>query len=99
MPAENKITFGEMREMGVRGLLIYCSDYHCSHSIVISADRCRMMSGSPTSSRVSSAERAASAVLTFGRSSSRRDKGISIVAAAATEPIGKLPVECRWRGV
>jgi hypothetical protein len=22
-----KITFGEMREMGVRGLLIYCADF------------------------------------------------------------------------
>jgi hypothetical protein len=33
-----KITFGEMREMGVRGLLVYCSDYHCSHSIAITAD-------------------------------------------------------------
>jgi hypothetical protein len=26
------ITFGDMRESGVRGLLIYCTDYHCSHS-------------------------------------------------------------------
>jgi hypothetical protein len=34
-----KITFGEMREMGVRGVLVYCSDYRCSHSIVLSADR------------------------------------------------------------
>jgi hypothetical protein len=34
-----KITFGEMREMGVRGVLVYCADYHCSHSIAISADR------------------------------------------------------------
>jgi hypothetical protein len=25
-----KITFAEMRFSGVRGLLIYCSDYHCS---------------------------------------------------------------------
>ena len=31
-----KITFGEMRSAGVRGLLIYCSDYHCSHSTAIS---------------------------------------------------------------
>ena len=23
-----KITFAEMREMGVRGLLVYCPDYH-----------------------------------------------------------------------
>ncbi len=34
-----KITFAEMREMGVRGLLIYCSDYRCSHSMAISGDR------------------------------------------------------------
>jgi hypothetical protein len=34
-----KITFGEMRESGVRGVLIYCSDYKCSHSIAISADQ------------------------------------------------------------
>ena len=33
-----KITFAEMREMGVRGILIYCADYHCSHSIAISGD-------------------------------------------------------------
>jgi hypothetical protein len=24
-----KITFGEMRDAGVRGVLIYCSDYKC----------------------------------------------------------------------
>src|SRR3954465_14011050 len=28
-----------MREMGIRGLLVYCSDYRCSHSGKISADR------------------------------------------------------------
>jgi hypothetical protein len=33
-----KITFAEMRDMGVRGLLVYCADYRCSHSIAISAD-------------------------------------------------------------
>ena len=33
-----KITFGELREMGVRGVLIYCSDYKCSHWTAISAD-------------------------------------------------------------
>jgi hypothetical protein len=31
-----KITFADMR---VRGLLIYCSDYKCSHLITMSADR------------------------------------------------------------
>jgi hypothetical protein len=39
MPDRPKITFGEMREMGVRGLLIYCADYRCSHSIAISGDQ------------------------------------------------------------
>jgi len=37
-----KITFGEMRSSGVRGLLIYCRDYKCSHMIKIApadADR------------------------------------------------------------
>jgi hypothetical protein len=35
-----KITFAEMREQkGLRGNLIYCADYHCSHSTAISADR------------------------------------------------------------
>jgi hypothetical protein len=29
--ALQKITFGDMRESGVRGVLIYCSNYHCSH--------------------------------------------------------------------
>lgn len=34
-----KVTLGEMRTSGVRGLLIYCADYRCSHWIAISADR------------------------------------------------------------
>jgi hypothetical protein len=36
MPAitrPEKITFGEMRDAGVRGILVDCSDYKCSHSI------------------------------------------------------------------
>jgi hypothetical protein len=33
-----KITFADMRAQGVRGLLIYCADYKCSHSIAISGD-------------------------------------------------------------
>jgi len=33
-----KITFAEMRESGIRGLLVYCADYRCSHSITISGD-------------------------------------------------------------
>jgi hypothetical protein len=34
-----KITFGEMRDTGVHGVLIYCQDFHCSHSTAISADQ------------------------------------------------------------
>jgi hypothetical protein len=34
-----KISLGDMRDMGVRGLLIYCQDFHCSHSTAISANQ------------------------------------------------------------
>ena len=34
-----RITFGEMRASGVRGVLIYCSDFRCSRSVAISGDR------------------------------------------------------------
>jgi hypothetical protein len=34
-----KITFADMRDMSVRGLLIYCSDYKCSHLVTMSGDR------------------------------------------------------------
>lgn len=36
---EQKITFGKMRNSGVRGILIYCSDYCCSHLVTMSADQ------------------------------------------------------------
>lgn len=39
MRRQQKITLGEMRESGVRGLLVYCSDYRCSHSTQLSADQ------------------------------------------------------------
>jgi hypothetical protein len=32
-----KITLGEMREMGLGGILV--ADYRCSHSVALSADR------------------------------------------------------------
>jgi hypothetical protein len=38
MERPQKITFGEMRESGVRGVLVYCSDYKCSHYVTASAD-------------------------------------------------------------
>jgi hypothetical protein len=33
-----KITFAEMRNSGVRGILVYCRDYRCTHSIALMAD-------------------------------------------------------------
>jgi hypothetical protein len=39
MSPPEKITFGEMREMGVRGVLVWCSDYQCSHSASVTADQ------------------------------------------------------------
>ena len=27
-----------MREMGVRGVLIYCAEYRCGHHVILSAD-------------------------------------------------------------
>jgi hypothetical protein len=33
-----KITFGEMRDSGVRGILVYCTDYRCTNSIALMAD-------------------------------------------------------------
>jgi hypothetical protein len=36
---QQKITFGEMRTSGARGLLIYCSDYRCCHSTMVSGDK------------------------------------------------------------
>ena len=39
MPGPTKITLAELRNMGLRGVLVYCADYCCSHSIAISADR------------------------------------------------------------
>jgi hypothetical protein len=38
---QQKITFGEMRASGVHGLLIYCSDYKCGHSIAINPNEAR----------------------------------------------------------
>ena len=33
-----KITFGEMRESGVRDVSIYCRDHRCSHHVETNAD-------------------------------------------------------------
>jgi hypothetical protein len=33
-----KINFAEMRDSGVRGILVYCTDYRCSNSMALMAD-------------------------------------------------------------
>jgi hypothetical protein len=39
MKREQKITFGEMRsDNGPRRLIVYCGDYKCAHSVVISSE-------------------------------------------------------------
>jgi hypothetical protein len=37
-PRPVKITFGEMRSTGVFGIMVFCADYKCSHSIAMAAD-------------------------------------------------------------
>jgi hypothetical protein len=39
MTDQQKITLGEMRASGVRGLLVFWADYKCAHAVLISADR------------------------------------------------------------
>ena len=34
-----KITMAQMRASGVRGPLVYCNDFTCSHSLAISGDQ------------------------------------------------------------
>jgi DNA-directed RNA polymerase subunit RPC12/RpoP len=36
---QEKITFAEMRAAGVRGIIVFCADYRCSHCIRVMADR------------------------------------------------------------
>ena len=67
MDRPTKITFGEMRDMGVRGLLIYCADYRCSHSIAISGDSRPDDAGCPISRSGLCAKPAVSAAPTCGR--------------------------------
>lgn len=37
---DRKITFAEMRaDGGPTGIMVYCADYQCSHSVALSADQ------------------------------------------------------------
>jgi hypothetical protein len=52
MKRQQKITLREMRASGVRGVLIYCSDYKCSHWTAISADpKSKVVQTAPDSGR------------------------------------------------
>lgn len=33
MERPQKITFGQMRDQGVTGILVYCADHHCGHLV------------------------------------------------------------------
>jgi hypothetical protein len=39
MGRPQKMTIGEVHEVGIRGLLVYCSDHKCSHSVEINKAR------------------------------------------------------------
>ena len=76
---QQKITFGEMRAAGVRGLLIYCSDYKCSHWTTMARTDGRMTFGCPILSPSSPAKLAARGAPTPARISTgsgpTRDQG------------------------
>lgn len=71
-----KITLGEMRSTGIRGLIIFCADYRCSHNITLPpayVDRWPDTSGFQISSRGSGscARSAVSAAPISGENPSR----------------------------
>jgi hypothetical protein len=49
---EQQITFGQMRESGVFGVMVFCSDYRCSHSTALPAIAGWIMCGCRISSRM-----------------------------------------------
>ena len=44
LASPQKITFAEMRESGLRGLLVYCADYRCSHSVAFGGEAAASLS-------------------------------------------------------
>jgi hypothetical protein len=72
---QKKITLGEMRSSGVRGLLMYCADYRCAHAVRISGDRWPDHFGCLISSRCSCARRAAEGAPISGRTGTANYRG------------------------
>jgi hypothetical protein len=63
-----KISFSQMREMGVRGVVICCIDSKCSHRIEVADDgRWGTRSGCPISNAVRFATCAAAVALSSAR--------------------------------
>lgn len=50
---QQKITFGQMRQSGTRGLLVYCTDYRCGNFLRLAAER---VDGWPDEARISDIE-------------------------------------------
>lgn len=75
-----KITFGEMRESGVREVLIYCADYRCKHHVTLSADRwaddVRLSDIEPSFTRTACGRRGADIRPLFPQASMRTRDGI-----------------------
>ena len=71
-----KITFGEMRDSGVRDVLVYCRDVGCSHSKTMSADlwpdNIRLSDVSRTSSALPVASASRNPTEVFARPRRRR---------------------------
>jgi hypothetical protein len=90
-----KITFGELREMGIRGVLICCADYRCNHSGAVMADQWAddIKLGCRISRTVSPARSAAREALTFGQIST------GMGSRSLRWAIGKVPAAlCCERG-
>jgi hypothetical protein len=81
-----KITSGELRPSGVWGILIYCSDYRCSHSIAMPADKWPY----PTLSHGLSARHAVSEVRMSGRTLPRPNGDLVLTVAAQRKPEAAL---------
>src|SRR6516165_10147291 len=89
-----KITFAEMRESGIRGLLIYCADYRCSHSIAISGDAwpddLRLSDIEPRFVCKTCGKRGAHVRRISTAAKTDRDDGLSVMASAARQRRNRL---------
>jgi hypothetical protein len=71
MMRQTKISIGKMRDSGPTRLLIFCGDFRCAHSVVISADSWSGHSGYPIFNGCLSARLAATVAPMSGRNRQR----------------------------